>query len=299
MAQDTNRVNDTDDIGKPFQGFGVFVASLNSGSNGNCYYIGNGQEAVLIDAGLSCRETEKRMRRLGLKMDTVKAIFISHEHGDHIRGVEGLAAKHQLPVYITAATLHHSRMRISPQLVHNFKAYEPVSIGALNILAFPKLHDAADPHSFVITVNNISIGVFTDIGSPCDHVISNFKHCHAVFLETNYDESMLQHGKYPPHLKKRISGTHGHLSNTQALELFISHRPAHMSHLFLSHLSKDNNAPELAHQLFTQNAGDTTHIILASRYEETAVYNISLSNSNIAAMQPSHAFAKMIQASLF
>src|ERR1700743_1412773 len=106
----------------------LYITSLNSGSNGNCYYIGNGQEAVLVDAGISCRETEKRMRRLGLKMDVVKAIFISHEHGDHIRGVEGFASKYQLPIYITPSTMHNARLRVSEQLVKSFKAYEAVSI---------------------------------------------------------------------------------------------------------------------------------------------------------------------------
>jgi len=280
MTKDIYKPDETDNNGRPplagaeGSGGGLAVTSLNSGSNGNCYYIGNEQEAVLIDAGISCRETEKRMRRLGLNMDKVKAVFISHEHGDHIRGVEGIAKKHQLPVYITAATLHHGRLPISPQQVRSFKAYEAVGIGGLSVIAFPKLHDAIDPHSFVVTGNGVKIGVFTDIGSPCNHVIDNFKQCHAIFLEANYDEDMLQRGKYPAYLKTRISGDHGHLSNRQALELFLLHRPDHMSHVFLSHLSKDNNSPQLAQTLFMQHAGANTDIIIASRYEETPVYQV-------------------------
>src|SRR5271156_2019036 len=107
----------------------LFTASLNSGSNGNCYYIGNESEAVLVDAGISCRETEKRMRRIGLKMELVKALFISHEHGDHIRGVESMANKYHLPVYITTPTLHHGKLRVSKDQIFDFKAYEPVTIG--------------------------------------------------------------------------------------------------------------------------------------------------------------------------
>ena len=98
----------------------LFITSLNSGSNGNCYYVGNAQEAVLIDAGISCRETEKRMKRLGLSMDTVKAIFISHEHGDHIAGVSVLAKKYQLPVYITPPTLNGGRIALDKSLVKSF-----------------------------------------------------------------------------------------------------------------------------------------------------------------------------------
>src|SRR6187401_1470150 len=128
----------------------LYITSLNSGSNGNCYYIGNETEAVLVDAGISCRETEKRMQRLGLTMDKVRAIFISHEHSDHIRGVEMLSKKYSLPVFITPKTLLYSRLNLAPHLVREFVAYEPVLLGGLSITAFPKFHDAADPHSFTI-----------------------------------------------------------------------------------------------------------------------------------------------------
>jgi phosphoribosyl 1,2-cyclic phosphodiesterase len=251
----------------------LFIASLNSGSNGNCYYVGNEQEAILVDAGISCRETERRMLRLGLQMQTVKAIFVSHEHTDHISGIPVLAKKYKLPVYITDSTLYHGNLSIQKEQVFAFKAYEPVQIGNLAIQAFPKKHDAAEPHSFIVNGNNVNIGVFTDIGSACDHFLLHFKHCHAAFLEANYDEEMLEKGSYPRHLKNRIRGGHGHLSNKQALEIFTKHRPAYMSHLFLSHLSRDNNSPQLVQQLFNEHAGDT-QIIIASRFEETAVYQV-------------------------
>jgi len=251
----------------------LFITSLNSGSNGNCYYIGNATEAVLIDAGISCRETEKRMKRLGLEMSRVKAIFISHEHGDHICGAEAISRKYQLPVYITPATLQSSRLNIGVHLVKNFAAYSPVKIGTLSVLAFPKLHDAIDPHSFVVSDNGLNVGVFTDIGSTCDHVIRNFKQCHAIFLEANYDEDMLANGRYPLHLKKRISGDNGHLSNRQALDLFIQHRPPFMSMVYLSHLSKDNNSPHLALELFAEHAEDTD-VVIASRYRETPICQV-------------------------
>src|SRR3954465_13302720 len=113
----------------------LFIASLNSGSNGNCYYVGNHSEAVLVDAGISCRETEKRMAKLGLTMEQVKAIFISHEHTDHISGLPVLAKKYGLPVYISAATLRNSGMILPEQLVRPFNR-EPVIIGALRVTAF-------------------------------------------------------------------------------------------------------------------------------------------------------------------
>jgi len=256
----------------------LFISSLNSGSNGNCYYIGNDSEAVLVDAGITCREIEKRLKRLDLSVLKIKAVFVSHEHSDHIKGIEVFSKKYQLPVYITTATLINSGIRIEDHLVTSFDAYESVKIGSLNILPFPKSHDASDPNSFIVEYNTIKVGIFTDIGLPCEHVIAHFQQCHAAFLEANYDEKMLSDSNYPYHLKKRISGGQGHLSNMQALALFKKHRHPFMSHLFLSHLSQNNNTPQLVKDLFDANA-DGVEIIIASRYEETAVYHIQNSGN--------------------
>ena len=252
----------------------LFIASLNSGSNGNCYYIGNQQEAVLIDAGISCRETERRMERIGLSLKKVKAIFISHEHTDHTRGVEVIAKKYKLPVYITPDTHRNSRLRVNQKQLNPFFAYTPVHVGALRINAFPKWHDAAEPHSFTVSDNGITIGVFTDLGIACEHVVEHFKQCNAAFLESNYDEKMLEEGSYPYYLKQRIRGVNGHLSNEQALELFTNHRSSSLSHLLLSHLSEYNNKPELVHDLFSKNAGGS-HIAIASRHLESEVFCIT------------------------
>ena len=256
----------------------LFITSLNSGSNGNCYYIGNDSEAVLIDAGISCREIEKRMKRLGLSLAIVKAIFVSHEHADHIVGVARLSKKYQLPVYITHPTLVSSALPVERKMILSFRAHENITIGNLSVTAFPKFHDASDPHSFVVSGNKINIGVFTDIGSPCEHVISHFKTCHAAFLEANYCEQMLMNGRYPLSLKNRISSTYGHLSNNQALNLFLTYRGGQLSHLILSHLSKNNNRPELVEQLFKPQAGNV-RIVVASRYRETSVYCIEPNTS--------------------
>lgn len=252
----------------------LFITSINSGSNGNCYYVGNEREAVLVDAGISCRETEKRMKRLGLSMHRVKAIFVSHEHSDHVRGIPVLAKKYNLPVYITPSTLLNSRLDFGGVTIVPFQAQEPVQIGRLTVTAFQKLHDALDPHSFVVAQDEIRVGVFTDIGAPCDRLITHFQQCHAVFLEANYDEEMLQKGHYPYYLKKRISGGKGHLSNRQALALFTAYKPDYMSHVVLTHLSKENNCPKLVAKLFKAHA-DGTEVVVASRYEETPVYCIS------------------------
>lgn len=250
------------------------ISSLNSGSNGNCYYVGNHKEAVLIDAGLSCRETETRMKRLGLSMTNVKAIFVSHEHTDHINGLNVISKKYNLPAYITSGTLNKIRIRMHKKMAINFEADKPVPIGSLVVTAFRKSHDAGDPHSFIVSSDKINVGVFTDIGFPGKELIRFFKLCDAAFLESNYCEDMLENGSYPQILKSRISGNKGHLSNAQALDLFIKHRPRQLTHLILSHLSANNNDPQLVSRLFNSHAGNTK-IIIASRHEETPVFNIA------------------------
>ena len=248
------------------------VASLNSGSNGNCYYIESANDAVLIDAGISCKEVEKRMMRLGLSPQKIRAVFITHEHTDHIYGLSSFLKKYPVAVYITPDTLKQG-IDIPPHLVHSFKPHNAIVIGELSITAFPKLHDAVDPFSVIVTCNSVTAGVFTDIGFACSNVIHYFRQCNAAFLEANYDTEMLQNGSYPVVLKKRISGGKGHLSNAQALDFFLTHKPAFMTHLFLSHLSHNNNRPAIVEELFNAHA-DGVKIIVASRFKETALHTI-------------------------
>ena len=254
----------------------INICSLNSGSNANCYYIGNDNEAVLIDAGLSCRETEKRMNRLTLSMDKVKAIFISHEHSDHVTGLAGISKKYQLPVYITEATFGNCKVSIEETQVQHFQETKSVSIGNLKITSFKKNHDAADAHSFMVSGYGVNVGIITDIGFACKKVIKYFGQCHAAFLESNYCDTMLANGNYPYYLQERISSDVGHLSNAQAVELFKHYRSAHLQLLILSHLSKNNNKPELVENMFTPHA-EATKIIVASRYEASPVFRINAS----------------------
>lgn len=248
-------------------------ASLNSGSNGNCYYIENDNDALLVDAGLICKETERRLRSLNRSMHQVKAILITHEHIDHVRGLDLLARKYDIPVYINRPTYEQLRISEKLQNIHWLDDVQELNIGSLVVYPFAKHHDAAMPVSFRVKCGNISVGVFTDIGTVCENLTHHFSHCHAAFLESNYDVEMLMNGSYPYYLKQRIHGDKGHLSNDQAMELFLKHRPSYMRHLLLSHLSKENNSPELALQFFNQqNTG--VHVSVASRYQPSELYSL-------------------------
>ena len=210
-------------------------------------------------------------------MKIVKAIFVSHEHSDHIAGMEVLSRKHGIPVYITPDTLNKSRINLASHLTRTFSANVKVEIDSLEVFPFPKQHDGVDSHSFTITSDGITAGVFTDIGMVCEHVIRHLAFCHAAFLEANYDEYMLEHGRYPLFLKRRIRGGKGHLSNKQSLELFTNHRSSFLELLILSHLSEHNNRPEIVQNLFAPHANGTK-IAIASRYKETGVFCIMSDN---------------------
>jgi phosphoribosyl 1,2-cyclic phosphodiesterase len=170
--------------------------------------------------------------------------------------------------------LKHSGLRLEKSLTRSFKSNEEITVGGLAVIPFAKHHDASDPFSFLISYSGVRVGVITDIGKACNRVIHYFKQCHACFLESNYDEKMLEEGGYTQRLKNRIRGGEGHLSNAQALELFVKHRSPHLSHLLLSHLSKNNNHPKVALDLFAKHAGATT-VLAASRYEASAIYEIT------------------------
>lgn len=231
-------------------------------------------------------------------MDTVKAIFVSHEHGDHITGLPGISKKYRLPVYITAATLSNCNIPIEPQLVYPFQKNKAVKIGGLVVTPFGKSHDAADPHSFMVTGHGVNVGIITDIGYACKQVIKYFSRCHAVFLESNYCPDMLANGSYPYHLQKRISGDEGHLSNAQALELFVNYRSPGLRLLILSHLSRNNNSMELVRSIFSKDAGNT-EVVVASRYAATQVYCIEGETVQAAVRPARHKVKNENQLSLF
>jgi phosphoribosyl 1,2-cyclic phosphodiesterase len=250
------------------------ICAIASGSNGNCYYIGNSQEAILVDAGISARRTIARMILKNLDPSLIKAIFITHEHSDHTCGARVMSKKLKVPVYVTSQTymaMHPSSRPLAPRF---FNPGTQISIGLFHIFPFLKRHDAAEPCSFRIEYKGLQTGVFTDLGSACENVIRHFNQCHVVFLETNYDEKMLWNGQYPWPLKKRIASEYGHLSNDQAFELLSRNSGSQLHTVLLSHLSAENNTPDTALTRFSE-LENRFKIVVNSRYEAGEVIRMN------------------------
>lgn len=251
----------------------IEICAIASGSNGNCYYVGNEQDAVLVDVGVSRKQVLLRMGERGLDPEKVRAIFISHEHADHMRGVKVLAKVLDVPVYMTSETFGNTWNPNRPGKYDLFEPDVPVQVNSIIVHPFLKNHDAAEPCSFRVEVEGKNVGVFTDIGTPCNKLIHHFKACDAMFLESNYDEKMLMGGPYPWPLKKRVSSDVGHLSNDQAMELTREHGTEKLKTILLSHLSGENNTPELAYEAFTKVEGKH-EILLTSRKEASEVIKL-------------------------
>ncbi|MFV0377417.1 MAG: MBL fold metallo-hydrolase [Mangrovibacterium sp.] len=249
------------------------ICALASGSNGNCYYIGNNTEALLVDAGLSARQLQMRFQSCRIDQAKIKAILITHEHADHCRGARVLSKRLQVPVYITKKTFLAMSRAEKPDRVVWFEPDLSFRLGEFDVFPFSKQHDAADACSFRIGFEGRNIGVMTDIGEACDRVKAHFGQCNAVFLESNYDDNMLWNGPYPYYLKQRVASSNGHLSNAQAFELASEFAGHQLSAIFLSHLSGENNSPELADAQF-QSLRERFRIELTSRIGPTPVFSI-------------------------
>lgn len=248
--------------------------SIASGSNGNCYYVAKDDSAVLIDVGINNKHMHLRMGQLGILPTQVKAIFITHEHTDHICGLSVFAKKYDLPIYITQGTLDGSKLRLPEHLVRIIKINERVRIGGLEIIGIPKYHDAKEPCSFVVSDGKNNIGILTDLGHACDNVKHVVQHVDVLLLESNYDEEMLQKGRYSYYLKDRIRGGMGHISNTMALALFLEKRTDRLKHLILGHLSGQNNTVEKVLETFAPHCTDIT-LSIATRYESSAIFDLA------------------------
>ncbi len=252
----------------------IRYCALASGSNGNSYYIAKGNTAILVDVGINNKHLHLRMASLGINPASIDAIFITHEHTDHICGLAVFAKRYQIPVYLTVGTYESSRIQLPEYLLHFIKADSIVNVGDLSVYGIPKYHDAKEPCSFMVTDGEINISVLTDIGRICANVMKAIEISDVLFLESNFDEDMLQNGRYPYYLKNRIRGGEGHLSNRISMDAFLAHRSSRMKHLILGHLSGENNRVELVEELFAPHCVEMM-LSVAKRTEPSALFEIA------------------------
>jgi phosphoribosyl 1,2-cyclic phosphodiesterase len=233
---------------------GVCVSVLASGSRGNSTLVESSSTRILVDAGISCRETFKRMKAAGNDPHTLSAILITHEHSDHVSGLLVLARKLKIPVFMTGAT-HQAWSRSvrdasgeRPQLarLELFSSGRSFLIGDIEVRPFTIPHDAVDPVGFTFRTGGIKIGIATDLGRLLANVKDNLRGCDLLVIESNHDLEMLRNGPYPWSVKQRVGSPTGHLSNEKLAEFFATDYDGHASYIVLAHLSELNNHPERA-----------------------------------------------------
>ena len=222
-------------------------ASLGSGSRGNATLIEVDGTAILIDCGFSVRETERRLKRLAREMSQISAILVTHEHGDHVRGVASLARKYQTPVWSSRGTAKAAKLE-ELENWHCIDIHQVFEINTIQVQPIPVPHDAREPCQFIFSDGDWRIGVLTDTGSITSYIEEQYSACDAFILEANHDEDMLANGPYPVSLKQRVGGNYGHLSNRQAKDLLSTIDISRLQYLVASHISDKNNAIDLARE---------------------------------------------------
>lgn len=255
----------------------MIFCNLGSGSKGNCTYLRHQQGAILIDQGFSLKTVEERFACCGLNPRDVAAIIVSHEHGDHIKGIGIFARRYHVPVYLTEATY----AALPPDLlkkvsVRFFESGKTFAIEDCEITPFHIPHDAADPVGFVVTAGNKRAAIVTDLGSVSQAVLMHIKDLDLLLLEANHDLRMLLNGPYPLDLKHRIRSRVGHLSNEQSLELFQQlNTNGRLKHLILGHLSEINNQPQIVEEVFCQHpACRQLQVTIASQATPTPIIEL-------------------------
>ncbi len=229
------------------------LCSIASGSSGNCVYVGSDTTHLLMDVGISGKRTEEGLHQLGLTMKDIDAIFITHEHADHINGLGVLARKYEVPVYATQKTIEAilaspSVGKIDKSLFRTVIPDEKCIVKDLALYPMHTSHDAADPVAYRISHDRKKIGIVTDLGCYNDYTVECLRGLDLLYLEANHDVHMLQVGPYPYYLKQRILGERGHLSNESAGKLLSRLLHDDIQAIVLGHLSKENNLPELAYE---------------------------------------------------
>lgn len=226
--------------------------SFGSGSSGNCYYLGYGGDAILIDAGIGIRRLKRYFKEYGIATTSIRALIITHDHADHVKAAGYVSQELNLPVF-TTEPIHegirrnmHTIKKVEVINRHCVVSDEPFTVGPFTITPFPIPHDSTENMGYRIEMDDRTFCIMTDVGSPTEEVQENILKANYLVIEANYDEEMLRNGKYPQILKDRIASGTGHLSNHQTAEALAQNFHEGLSHVWLCHLSEENNHPELA-----------------------------------------------------
>lgn len=241
--------------------------SLGSGSTGNATLIDAGGSPgfrMLVDCGLGIRQLSVRLAQAGLTEGDINAIFITHEHSDHIGCARQFALRHGIPVWMSSGTYSaldkpdfEGWLRIAQDGV-------PIDLGSLQLMPFTVPHDAREPLQLTCTDGASKLGILTDLGHATAHVLAHLQLCDALILESNHDSEMLEASSYPFFLKQRVGGQFGHLSNEAAAHIAGSVCHAGLKHLVAAHLSQQNNRPDLVHKAMEQVMGSHTELVVAN-----------------------------------
>ncbi|MHB1250139.1 MAG: MBL fold metallo-hydrolase [Polaromonas sp.] len=232
--------------------------SLGSGSSGNATLIeaiGTPPLRLLVDCGLGLRPLLYRLAQAGLQPEDIHAVFITHEHADHIGCSHALCLRWRIPVWMSRGT--HAAIG-SPDfegLLHTARDGEPIDLGGLELMPFTVPHDAREPLQLSCTDGSVKLGILTDLGHATAHVMAHLKACNAMLLECNHDSELLSQSIYPPFLKRRVSGQYGHLSNAAAADIASALAHNGLKHLVAAHLSAQNNRPELVQEVMRKALG--------------------------------------------
>lgn len=257
----------------------MLFSVLGSGSRGNCVYIESGSTSILIDAGFSGKEIAARMQSIGKKMEDLNALFLTHEHRDHIHGAGVISRRCRLPVYGNYGTIQASEPVIGQVFQYReFATGDILAVGDLQIRSFSVSHDTADPVGFIVENGLVSLACCTDTGKISRLVGKRLSGCNGLILEFNHDPEMLRSGPYPLALQQRVRSDHGHLANEDAASFLGVVQHERLQQVVLAHLSATNNHPQLALQVAkaVMDVGSETEIRVAEQNEPTALISLVL-----------------------
>ena len=243
-------------------------ASLGSGSRGNATVVRKNGTCLLVDCGFSSPQVRKRLGRLGLELEDLSAILVTHEHGDHIRGVAALARRTGVPVWMTPGTAAAFGKSSEVPNLRRLNCHRSLTIGDIEVQPFPVPHDAREPCQFVFSDGARRLGLLTDAGSPTPHIQALLDGCDALMIESNHDETLLANSAYPAPVRARIGGRHGHLSNRQAASLLSGLDCSRLQHLVAAHLSEQNNTVSHVRQALGAALGCASHWIAVAGQDQ-------------------------------